>query len=183
MSDLVRKKSRTRKKNTKLWFGLLVVMVWSLTLGWGMAVAISPANKIESVNTKSVDSVPSRFQLGEQLYLDNCSTCHIALPPAIFPTETWRQLLQEMDTHYGQKLPSIISPVILLMWEYFKFTSRPINQDETIPYRVDESRYFKALHPKVELPQTLSHRTCITCHPGVNQFDYRTLTPEWEDAP
>jgi len=29
----------------------------------------------------------------------------------------------------------------------------------------------------------MTAKTCIVCHPNVAQFDFRTLTPEWNDAP
>ena len=168
---------------------LLIIVGWSITLGWGVAMAMDSSATLKPTPTnyeqklKSVDPVPQRFQLGQELYLENCSSCHIALPPAIFPTETWRQLLLDLDNHYGQKLKPIIRPTILIMWEYFQYFSRPLQEEEDTPYRISESRFFKALHPKVDLPRSVSYRTCITCHPGTNQFDYRTLAPEWENAP
>jgi len=48
---------------------------------------------------------------------------------------------------------------------------------------VTESRYFKALHPRIDLPPTLTAAGCISCHPGARDYNYRRLTPEWEDSP
>lgn len=188
-------KQHNNQKSILVLFFLL--LVWSITIGGGMALAmgndginhisVSTLKQEQTINdkqaTKSIDPVPSRYQLGQELYLDNCSSCHIAIPPAILPTETWRKLLLELDQHYGQKLPTIIRPSLRLMWNYLQFASRPSQEGEKVPYRVDESRFFRALHPRVEFSQAVSYRTCISCHPGVDQFNYRRLTPEWEDAP
>jgi hypothetical protein len=99
------------------------------------------------------------------------------------PSETWRRLLLEPQEHYGQKLEPMIGPSLLVMWEYLRSFSRPSLEKESIPYRVADSRFFKALHPRVKFPQPAKIDSCLTCHPGVNQFNYRSLTPEWEDSP
>lgn len=131
----------------------------------------------------TVDAVPARFQLGKELYLENCASCHIALPPEVMPSETWRRLLLEPQEHYGQKLEPMIGPSLRVTWNYLSTFSRPSLEKEAIPYRVAESRFFKALHPRVKFPQPVKIGSCVTCHPGVSQFNYRTLTPEWEDSP
>ncbi len=173
---------------------LLLIVLWSVALGWGMALAIDPLGDVsnpkskialhssdDSLNLKSVDPVPSNLQIGQELYLENCSSCHIPIPPAVLPTETWRKLLQEPQQHYGKKLPPLVRISQLLIWEYVKTFSRTLDQDEPMPIYMEQSRYFKALHPQVELPNPLTHRSCIICHPGAKKFDYRSLTPEWEN--
>lgn len=130
----------------------------------------------------TVDPVPRRYQLGQELYLQNCGTCHIALPPAVLPSETWRNLLQDQE-HYGQKLPPLIGPDTLILWEYLRNFSRPPAAGEKVPYRVSESRYFKALHPRVKLPRNTKIASCVTCHPSAVQFNFRELTPEWANSP
>jgi len=131
----------------------------------------------------TVDPVPARYQLGQELYLENCASCHVALPPEVLPTETWRRLLLEPEQHYGQKLQPMIGPSLLVMWDYLRTFSRPQVAKEATPYRVSESPYFKALHPRVDLPQPVNPGSCVTCHPGVTQYNYRSLTSEWENSP
>jgi hypothetical protein len=70
-----------------------------------------------------------------------------------------------------------------LIWEYVSAFSRPLSINEPAPLLIEQSRYFKALHPKVKFSEPVTTKTCVTCHPGVAQFDYRTLTPEWDNAP
>ena len=130
----------------------------------------------------TVDVIPRRFQLGQQLYLENCATCHIGLPPAVLPTQTWRDLLEDSQ-HYGRQLKPLVDPERLLVWDYLRTFSRPIAEQEQIPYRVAQSRYFKALHPQIKLPQSVTMASCISCHPGTGEYDFRTLSSEWQNAP
>jgi hypothetical protein len=155
---------------------ILFILCWSVILGWGLAQATTPPPN------GTVDVVPSRYQLGQELYLENCATCHVGLPPAVMPSQTWVQLLPDSQ-HYGAEIPPINGPTLQIIWRYVSTYSRPTDKDEQIPYRLSQSRYFKALHPKVQFSQPVTIRNCGTCHPGASQFDFRSLTPEWQNAP
>jgi Dihaem cytochrome c len=98
------------------------------------------------------------------------------------PTETWRQILERPQKHYGKELPKMISVTTLLIWDYLQTFSRPLAPEEFKPVYIEQSRYFKALHPQVDLPENISHRTCIECHTQANNFDFQTLDPKWENA-
>lgn len=197
--------SNSLSKKRSPWVLLLLLLLWSICLGCGLGLAmdvknnpslppftqagteeVSPLPKGDEVAFAAlggtVDPVPSRYQLGQQLYLENCSTCHIALPPAVLPSETWRNLIQD-EEHYGKKLQPLIGPSILIMWEYLRTFSRSPEPTEKLPYRVSESRYFKALHPRVKLPRNIKITSCVTCHPSAAQFNFRELSPEWENSP
>ncbi|NET54330.1 MAG: hypothetical protein F6K09_38750, partial [Merismopedia sp. SIO2A8] len=93
---------------------LLLLILTSLCLGWGMELALGSNGKPDlraqasAAVTGTVDIVPERYRLGQQLYLENCSSCHIALPPEVMPTETWRQLLLDLNQHYGKRLEPIL---------------------------------------------------------------------------
>ncbi|AFY89509.1 MAG: hypothetical protein CLLPBCKN_008159 [Chroococcidiopsis cubana SAG 39.79] len=154
----------------------LLILAWSIAAAWVLAMAThaQPAN--------TIDAVPQRYQLGQELYLENCATCHIAVPPAVLPVQTWQRLLQDTQ-HYGVQIKPLVDPPRILVWNYLRFASRPLNQDEEIPYRIANSRYFKALHPKVKLPKPTQLSSCVTCHPNANAFNFRSLTSEWENSP
>lgn len=172
-------------KRTRLLVPLFVLIVlWTVALGWGVAIALEPSTANPNISAnKSVDPVPERFQLGQELYLEHCGSCHIAIPPAVFPTETWKQLLQNPQEHYGRSLPMMSSPEVLLMWDYLSLFSRPLSEEEKAPYRFALSRYFNLLHPRVKLPDSVTVSTCVSCHIGAERFDFRSLAPEWDDAP
>lgn len=155
---------------------MALVVLCCTALGWSVARAI------DTPGLGTVDPVPQNQQLGQSLYLESCAGCHIAVSPAVLPDETWRQLLQDTQ-HYGQQLPQLVDPPRVLIWNYLRQFSRPLAEGETVPYRVNDSRYFKALHPRVPLPQPARLGSCISCHPGAGTYDFRSLTQEWQNAP
>ncbi|WP_333192556.1 MULTISPECIES: diheme cytochrome C [unclassified Microcoleus] len=173
----------------RLYSTLLVLIIVCCTGGGWMAAQtagshtpalLAQISTVEDIGT--VDRIPEAYQLGQQLYLENCATCHIGLPPQVLPTETWRRLLQDPE-HYGQTIKLLVDPPRLLVWNYLQTFSRPQAKDEELAYRVASSRYFKALHPKVKMSQPANLSSCVTCHPGASQYNFRKLTPEWENSP
>jgi mono/diheme cytochrome c family protein len=168
---------------------LLALLLCCCSLGWGLAQvhaqnpAAQPAPLAVPTNpTGTVDPVTSNYRLGQQFYLENCATCHVALPPAVMPSQTWADLLSDAQ-HYGVTVQPLVEPSLEITWKYVSTYSRPVKKDERTPYRLAQSRYFKALHPKVEFTEPIGVGSCAACHPAAAQFNYRSLTPEWENAP
>lgn len=154
---------------------LLLVVLWTVAIASSIAIALEPPA------IETVDPVPQQLQLGQQLYRESCGTCHIAISPAVLPTQTWQQLLQD-PSHYGIEIQLPIDPGRLLVWNYLRTYSRPQSADDPVPYRLRESGYLKALHPRVELPEAIGLDSCLQCHPGATDYNFRSLTPEWENA-
>lgn len=181
MSNIVKRQSRKRKQKRKPIGLLLVILAWSLAMGWLLALATHANGATPTSEVGTVDVVPAQYQLGQQLYIENCSTCHIAIPPAVLPTQTWKNLLEDTQ-HYGAQLKPLVDPPRALVWKYLATFSRVQLQDEQTPYRVNSSRYFKALHPRVKLPNPVQIGSCVTCHPSATDFNFRRLTPEWDNS-
>ncbi len=206
-------RDRTRHTNRRsqppqqrsIWVLLILLLLWSLCLGIGLAQAIEPlkptvipfqerdstAQLVTPSEAKptappaaigTVDIVPERYKLGQQLYLENCATCHLGLPPAVMPTQTWRSLLQDAN-HYGATIKPLVNPEVQIVWQYLRDYSRAIGAEEPVPYRVYQSSTFKLLHPRVKFPERASLITCISCHPGAGTYDFRSLSAEWQNAP
>jgi Dihaem cytochrome c len=175
-------KLRKRRRSPVVLF--LLLLFWSVVLGWGLAQAASPPAEQPPAASPvgTVDVVSPSFQLGQEIYIANCAACHVGLPPAIMPSQTWRSLIQETQ-HYGAIIPAILEPNLRIVWNYLATYSRPINQGEEVPFRIHQSRFFKALHPNIKFDQPVTLNSCATCHPASAQFDYRSLSPEWTDAP
>lgn len=163
---------------------LTLLVFWSILLGWGWAQAQTPSTPTAASTPPigTVDVIPARYQLGQELYLENCATCHVGVPPAVMPSQTWAQILPDPQ-HYGVQVTPLTDPSLELVWNYISTYSRPILSSEQVPYRLRQSRFFKALHPKVNFPQPITVQSCVTCHPAAAQFNYRSLTPEWQDSP
>lgn len=167
---------------------LALILGWSLSLGWGLSqvglsqeteraiAATPPANPVE---IGTVDVVPTQLQLGQRLYFQNCSGCHFAPPPEVMPLQSWAAILQTPQ-HYGVVITPLQDPARRIMWSYVRASSRSIVQNETVPSRFAQSRYMRALHPGVELPEPLSFGSCISCHPAAIDFNFRRINPEWQ---
>jgi len=193
------RRQRPMIQGRSLWVVLLLLLLWSVCLGIGLAQATAPRSPNPAPIAQlqpsppettpasqpaigTVDVIPDRYQPGKNLYLKNCATCHIGIPPEVMPTETWRQLLQDSE-HYGTTLAPLTGPNLVQVWEYIRTYSRPPAADEPVPYRVYQSRFFKSLHPRVTLPVKVGLGNCISCHPGTGNYDFRSLSAEWQNAP
>lgn len=192
---------RSPPERRRSWFVLvLLLLVWSICLGMGMAQATAPRPDRVTSNAKAiaqatqtvdatktaaigtVDVVPPRFQLGQKLYLENCATCHIGISPAVMPSQTWQQLIQDSQ-HYGVTIQTLQSPEIQILWQYLREYSRPLAEGESTPYRIQQSDIFKVLHPRVKFTEKVTLTSCASCHPGAGAYDFRTLSAEWQNAP
>lgn len=171
---------------------LLILVFWSVTMGWGLSLlaqsspvpdrlASRPETQLMAQVTPkalpydgAIDAVPNNLKLAESVYLENCATCHIGVPPAFLPTETWKSILLDSN-HYGITIQPLFNPFRQLVWNYLLNFSRSVFATETVPSRVGQSRFFKALHPGVTLPQTVSLKGCVSCHPGAGQYHFGTI--------
>lgn len=170
MSNIKRRNRPKLKKNP---VGiLLVILIWSLAMGWLLALATNAHGAVPKSEIGTVDVVPAKHQLGQKLYLENCSGCHIAIPPSVLPTQTWKNLLQDPQ-HYGATLKPLVDPPRILVWRYLSTFSRLHKEEERTPYRINKSRFFNALHPQVELQRPVQVGSCVTCHPGATEYNFR----------
>jgi hypothetical protein len=152
-----------------LWRQILIIFIVSLNLilGWQIEKTLAQNNGNQS-----------NYQLGKQLYIENCSSCHIPIAAEVLPLETWQEILENPQKHYSTSLPNTISLTTQLIWTYLRTSSRPLLPGESKPEYITNSRYFRALHPQVDVPKPVTHQSCIVCHPGAKQLDYRTLSSE-----
>lgn len=144
---------------------------------------LTPASSSsETTEIGTIDPIPSPYQLGADLYVETCTTCHVGVPPQVLPVQSWQRILDD-TRHYGVQLPPLVDPNRLLIWQYISVSSRSIQEREEIPYRISASRYFRALHPRVVFNSSVSLQQCISCHPGASAYNFRQLTAEWDNAP
>ncbi|MGG6295430.1 hypothetical protein ACQ4M4_13645 [Leptolyngbya sp. AN02str] len=141
-------------------------------LGLGLATATTPPPTL--IATGGIDPVPEQLQLGQQLYVRECATCHVAPPPAVLPLQTWANLLPNPN-HYGVQITPLQGPVLQTMWNYVRYSSRSRLDNEDDIVRLNQSRFFNALHPGVDVPRPVNITGCVSCHPGAPEFNYRPL--------
>ncbi len=155
-----------RASRRRFWRSLLILIGLCLSLGSGMALAQS------TPPIGTVDPIAPKHQRGQELYLKNCASCHIGIPPAVLPSQTWAELIQDPE-HYGAQLPQIAAFDLRQMDQYLTTYSRPLREDESTPYRIGQARVFLALHPQVKLPKPLTIASCASCHPKADVFNFR----------
>ncbi|MEO0769670.1 MAG: diheme cytochrome C [Cyanobacteria bacterium J06649_4] len=171
---------RRQSHLTLLFLGILAFVLAYLLSGWLGVGAVSAQEVDASGGTAGpdygmVDPVASQYEVGYQIYLERCATCHVALPPAVLPADTWQPLLTD-TAHYGVVLPSLTPFDQQLILNYLLAYSRRHQPGEALPYRLKDSRYFYALHPNVDLPEPLNLRSCVSCHQGAAEQNYRALS-------
>lgn len=189
---------KSRKSGRSPFVLIALLFFWSIIAGWGLAQAhqlplsrfphladstLNSSRPLESSPTTiSLEPLSPSLELGRQYYFENCTSCHVALPPIVLPTETWRELLLDSQ-HYGVTLNLPRGPVLKAIWMFLNQGSRAYGEDETIPFRIAQSRFFKAFHPKVNFTSPPTASSCINCHIGTKEFDYQRLSSEWENSP
>jgi len=178
------------------WLGLGLLLLGGMAIGFGLAIALQTAPALAQ-GVKALDPVPPEFALRQQVYVERCGSCHVAIPPALLPRERWEELIQRPEQHFGVNLRQSHGDIralsnidIRLMWDYIRATSRNAQTRETPPTQVSSSRFFRALHPKIaescrtlagiNCPDRITVQTCGVCHPQATDYDYRTLAPGWE---
>ncbi len=177
-------RQRRRKHSAGM---LTLLMVLSSLCGWGLtqtqpAAGQLPATQMISSTIGTVDAVPQNLKLPQETYLARCATCHIGIPPAVLPNASWKAILQDSN-HYGVAWEPLRNPELALAWKYLQTNSRPLNPEEQLPYRIARSRYFKILHPRVKFAEPVTVGTCVSCHIGASKFNFRALSPQWQDGP
>ncbi len=179
-------KSSVRQRLYRKAFTFAMIVGLSLWLGMGLGISQTHAGgaqlEISEILTETlpetsdnsygmVDPIDDRQRAGYQTYLNQCATCHVALPAAVLPSQTWQTLTAD-SAHYGISLPPIDAFTQRLMLNYLQTYSRPSRNRRAIPYRLSDSAHFQALHPQVSLPQPLTLNSCVGCHLGATEQNY-----------
>jgi mono/diheme cytochrome c family protein len=182
-SITLRRKTRGLQHRRSVMPWILAVVIGFACLWSGVLSSVEPSRAAIPEGAKPTDVTPQGLQLAEETYLNRCATCHIALPPAVLATETWKDIITDTAHYNAPSWTPLRNPDLALTWKYLQSGSRPLNPNEQKTYRIARSRYFKILHPRVQFKEPATLSTCVSCHAGAQKFNYRDLTPEWQDAP
>ncbi|MEM9904908.1 MAG: diheme cytochrome C [Cyanobacteria bacterium P01_D01_bin.44] len=171
----------TRRRTWLRSLSLGLALVCFLCMGTGLSQALASEPLTDPLLADggpegAFEPVTPEFQLGQDFYLESCSACHIAVPPAVLPQQTWRVLLTDPN-HYGIQIEPLPRFNARLVIDYLSIYSRPRHNQRVLPFRLSESAYFQALHPNLEFPQTPTLTTCVSCHPSAEAFNFR----DWQE--
>lgn len=143
-----------------------------LILGLFVALGIDAGTAVAGGSKDFQPSVMS------EKYRSECSSCHLAYPPALLPLASWRRVLGSLDKHYG--VDASLEPAEVLeisKWleplagTYKKVREEP--QDD----RITKAAWFVREHRKIEAEVWLrssvkSTANCAACHTKAEQGNY-----------
>jgi len=119
------------------------------------------------------------------LYIDECGSCHMAYPPQLLPSASWRKIMQGLDDHFGENA-EVDASARKVLDTYLVETSGSSayhklfrNLGDQTPLRITELPYF--VHEHDEIPSRFIQANdkvsalsqCNACHQNAErgQFD------------
>jgi len=156
------------------WLQLLVVLLAGATMSVARA-GDADGDDIPRAN-------PARMAQAAVLFRRECSDCHIAYPPSMLPTLSWRNIMTTLDNHYG-------SDASLSDRETDEITAHLADNSidgwgiEVAPLRITETKWFRRKHHYVvpsetwDRPDVKSPANCPACHKQaqIGEFSERSL--------
>jgi hypothetical protein len=127
------------------------------------------------------DRKPGVAPVNNQLYKEECSSCHFAYPAGLLPEESWKKIMSNLDDHFGENA-ELIEADRLAITEYLVSNSadhsdfrrskkimRSLRSTQA-PLRITELPYFKHEHDEIpnrlvkDNPEVGSLSQCDSCH-------------------
>lgn len=145
--------------------------------------------------------------IDNEVYLEECGSCHFAYPPGLHTSESWSKLLNAdaLSDHFGENAEldedtlSLLNVYVLenaAEKSYYK-RSRKITRAaatmDSAPLRITENVYIKRKHHEIpdkmmkDNPDVMSHSNCNACHTQAEKgiFDDDTVDipnfADWDD--
>ena len=107
-----------------------------------------------------------------------CGACHIAYPPKLLPTASWKALMGGLDKHFGTdaSLDAAATGEILAFLQN-NASSRKPEPSAKPQLRITETRWFQSEHDEVPLrlwkdPRIKSPSNCAACHTQAENGDF-----------
>ena len=111
-----------------------------------------------------------------------CGSCHVAYPAALLPPEAWRQMMAQLDRHFGTDA-SLDSQSVAAITHFLASNAakgkRAARTSGTL--RITETAWFRHEHDEVpgavwKSATVKSPANCAACHAQADRGDYRERT-------
>lgn len=106
-----------------------------------------------------------------------CGSCHVAYPPQLLPAQSWQQLMNGLDRHFGTdaSVDTASAAEVNAFLAKYAGNKRGIAGETTL--RVSETGWFRREHRKVDAatwknPKVKSSANCTACHANAEAGDY-----------
>lgn len=106
----------------------------------------------------------------DALVKKECSDCHMAYPPALLPSNTWRAIMENLPDHFGED--ASLNDATRARIETYLVQNSP-QGGATSPLRITEQRWFKVEHrgdiKRWSRGTANSWAKCEACHQGAER--------------
>jgi len=162
-----------------MWIGAAMAVVLAMPLVWGDE---DEGHGRDGWRPLGSDIKP----VANELYRQECASCHMAYQPGLMPAASWRKLMTGLEDHFGENA-ELGKPEMQAILAYLEANAAEVNGmgrsaafARTAPegsIRITESRYFLRKHREVPRrvlanAQIGSFSNCIACHRAADQGVY-----------
>lgn len=125
----------------------------------------------------------------DPVYQEECGACHMAYPPRLLPSASWRAIMSGLGDHFGDNA-ELSANLVARISEFLdgnasdhgdrmKYARLTRDTNGVVPVRISELPYFVEEHNEIpqrmvkDNPQVQSFSRCDACHKGAakGQFD------------
>ena len=111
-----------------------------------------------------------------------CSACHVAYPPRLLPSASWRAVMSGLDKHFGSDAsldPATAKEIGTFLNENASRRQQTTSEKPTL--RITETRWFRHEHDEVSArtwnnPRVKSPANCAACHTQAERGNYSERT-------
>lgn len=105
-----------------------------------------------------------------------CSSCHVAYPPAALPAASWQKVMAGLDKHFGADA-SLSAPDTLEIAKFLEQNAAKRWKGNDTPLRITDSQWFKSKHREVSAgvwkrASVKSPANCGACHQGADKGNF-----------
>jgi hypothetical protein len=115
-------------------------------------------------------------------YTQECAACHVAFPPSMLPSESWRRLLDKLPSHYGTDASLDAATVNeLATWLSANAGTDRRVREAPPEDRITKSAWFIRKHDELpagvwKRPAVKSAANCTACHTQADQGNFNEHT-------
>jgi len=113
-------------------------------------------------------------------YVQECTACHMAYPPAFLPAASWQRVMGNLGKHYGTdaSLDASTNRAIATWLKDHAGTYKRV-KEEPPQDRITQSAWFLRKHRDGEVPPNVWKRAsvgspsnCAACHTGADKGNF-----------
>jgi hypothetical protein len=108
---------------------------------------------------------------------EECGSCHVAYPPRMLPTESWRRVMAGLDQHFGVDAsldPAVAASIADFLNRNARQAGKAGAGSVPAPLRITEMSWFRREHREIagakwSDPAVRSAANCAACHRHAEQ--------------